>query len=183
MVNRLFLLLISHPTLATGSSPNCAEINFSQNWTCTAALQPFQMMQWLPPYRARVPARLNAIFWPICKGWCFAVAVTMRVMSLSLAQTNARCSATTPRGGGIWTQRDQLTLEWSDAYAHYHATMMQTLIIGKACEKHQFMHALPATPWKPLKRPLYSENPWVMSLQLMPKSSTRPNGPCKIKCL
>ena len=37
------------------------------------------------------------------QGRCFAVAVTMRSMSLSLAQTNARCSAATPRGGGIWT--------------------------------------------------------------------------------
>jgi Xaa-Pro dipeptidase len=37
------------------------------------------------------------------RGRCFAVAVTMRAMSLSLAQTNARCSAATPRGGDIWT--------------------------------------------------------------------------------
>ena len=44
------------------------KINLLQNWTCAAALQPFKMMRWLPPYKARVPARLNAIFWPICKG-------------------------------------------------------------------------------------------------------------------
>jgi Xaa-Pro dipeptidase len=38
--------------------------------------------------------------------------------------------------------QDQLTLEWSGAYARYHAAMMQTLIIGKACKKHLYMHAV-----------------------------------------
>jgi Xaa-Pro dipeptidase len=37
---------------------------------------------------------------------------------------------------------DQLTLEWSGAYARYHAAIMQTLIIGKACKKHRKMHAV-----------------------------------------
>ena len=36
--------------------------------------------------------------------------------------------------------QDQLTLECSGAYARYHAAMMQTLIIGKACKKHRKMH-------------------------------------------
>ena len=51
-----------------GITSELPKINLLQNWTCTAALQPFQMMRWLPPYKACVPARLNAIFWPICKG-------------------------------------------------------------------------------------------------------------------
>ena len=39
-------------------------------------------------------------------------------------------------------QRDQLTLEWSGAYARYHAAIIQTLIMEKACEKHQYMPAV-----------------------------------------
>ena len=36
--------------------------------------------------------------------------------------------------------RDQLTLEWSGAYARYHAAMMRTLIIGRASDHHRRMH-------------------------------------------
>ena len=37
--------------------------------------------------------------------------------------------------------QDQLTLEWSGAFARYHAAMMQTLIIGQPHEAHIRMHA------------------------------------------
>ncbi|MFY0690899.1 MAG: aminopeptidase P family protein [Paracoccaceae bacterium] len=37
--------------------------------------------------------------------------------------------------------QDQLTLEWSGAYARYHAAMMQTLVIGKASATQRKMHA------------------------------------------
>ncbi|MEM9061624.1 MAG: Xaa-Pro peptidase family protein [Pseudomonadota bacterium] len=36
---------------------------------------------------------------------------------------------------------DQLTLEWSGAYARYHAAMMRTLVIGKADAAQRRMHA------------------------------------------
>ncbi len=36
---------------------------------------------------------------------------------------------------------DQLTLEWSGAYARYHAAMMRTLIVGKANDTQKKMHA------------------------------------------
>ena len=36
---------------------------------------------------------------------------------------------------------DQLTIEWSGAYARYHAAMMQTLIVGKATASQRKMHA------------------------------------------
>ncbi|MEM7178410.1 MAG: Xaa-Pro peptidase family protein, partial [Pseudomonadota bacterium] len=36
---------------------------------------------------------------------------------------------------------DQLTLEWSGAYARYHAAMMRTLIVGKANDAQKKMHA------------------------------------------
>lgn len=32
--------------------------------------------------------------------------------------------------------QDQLTLEWAGVFAHYHAAMMRTIIIGKATERH-----------------------------------------------
>jgi Xaa-Pro dipeptidase len=32
---------------------------------------------------------------------------------------------------------DQLTIEWSGTYAHYHAAMMQTLVIGKPRPRHE----------------------------------------------
>lgn len=36
---------------------------------------------------------------------------------------------------------DQLTLEWSGAYARYHAAMMRTILVGRACDHHRRMHA------------------------------------------
>ena len=36
--------------------------------------------------------------------------------------------------------QDQLTLEWSGAYARYHAAMMRTLVIGKASDAQKKMH-------------------------------------------
>jgi len=36
--------------------------------------------------------------------------------------------------------QDQLTLEWSGAFARYHAAMMRTLVIGKASSKQRTMH-------------------------------------------
>ncbi|MEM7669878.1 MAG: Xaa-Pro peptidase family protein [Pseudomonadota bacterium] len=36
---------------------------------------------------------------------------------------------------------DQITLEWSGAYARYHAAMMRTLIVGKASDTQRAMHA------------------------------------------
>jgi Xaa-Pro dipeptidase len=38
--------------------------------------------------------------------------------------------------------QDQLTLEWSGAYARYHAAMMQTLVIGKANTAQRHMHSV-----------------------------------------
>jgi Xaa-Pro dipeptidase len=35
---------------------------------------------------------------------------------------------------------DQLTLEWSGAYARYHAAMMRTVLVGQASEHHRRMH-------------------------------------------
>ena len=32
---------------------------------------------------------------------------------------------------------DQLTIEWSGTYAHYHAAMMQTLVVGKPRPRHE----------------------------------------------
>jgi len=37
--------------------------------------------------------------------------------------------------------QDQLTIEWSGAYARYHAAMMQTLVVGKAPPAQVRMHA------------------------------------------
>ncbi len=37
--------------------------------------------------------------------------------------------------------QDQLTLEWSGAYARYHAAMMRTLVVGKADTAQRAMHA------------------------------------------
>ncbi len=37
--------------------------------------------------------------------------------------------------------QDQLTLEWSGAYARYHAAMMRTLIVGKANDTQKHMHS------------------------------------------
>ena len=38
------------------------------------------------------------------------------------------------------SKQDQLTLEWSGAWAHYHAAMMRTLIIGKPTARHQELY-------------------------------------------
>lgn len=35
---------------------------------------------------------------------------------------------------------DQLTLEWSGAYARYHAAMMRTVLVGQASDHHRRMH-------------------------------------------
>ena len=37
--------------------------------------------------------------------------------------------------------KDQLTLEWSGAYRHYHAAMMRTLVVGAAGDQQKKMHA------------------------------------------
>ncbi|MGR3712991.1 MAG: M24 family metallopeptidase [Shimia sp.] len=37
--------------------------------------------------------------------------------------------------------QDQITLEWSGAYARYHAAMMRTLIVGSASDLQKRMHA------------------------------------------
>ncbi|MEM7473324.1 MAG: Xaa-Pro peptidase family protein [Pseudomonadota bacterium] len=36
---------------------------------------------------------------------------------------------------------DQLTIEWSGAYARYHAAMMQTLVVGPVSDIHKRLHA------------------------------------------
>lgn len=38
------------------------------------------------------------------------------------------------------SSNDQLTLEWSGAWAHYHAAMMRTLIVGGPKARHQELH-------------------------------------------
>ena len=38
-------------------------------------------------------------------------------------------------------QTDQLTLEWSGVFRHYHAPMMRTLIVGKPTTHHQELYA------------------------------------------
>lgn len=38
------------------------------------------------------------------------------------------------------TKTDQLTLEWSGAFAHYHAPMIRTVLIGKATKRHQELY-------------------------------------------
>lgn len=35
------------------------------------------------------------------------------------------------------TKNDQLTLEWAGVYHHYHAAMMQTVLVGRASKRHQ----------------------------------------------
>ena len=42
--------------------------------------------------------------------------------------------------GGKIADTDQLTLEWSGAYARYHAAMMRTVLVGKASDHHRRMH-------------------------------------------
>jgi Xaa-Pro dipeptidase len=36
--------------------------------------------------------------------------------------------------------QDQLTLEWSGAYARYHAAMMRTILVGRVSDHHRRMH-------------------------------------------
>lgn len=36
--------------------------------------------------------------------------------------------------------QDQLTLEWSGAYARYHAAMMRTIVLGEVSDAHRRMH-------------------------------------------
>ncbi len=38
------------------------------------------------------------------------------------------------------TKNDQLTLEWSGVYRHYHAPMMRTVLTGKATKRHQELY-------------------------------------------
>lgn len=38
------------------------------------------------------------------------------------------------------SKQDQLTLEWSGAWAHYHAAMMRTLIVGKPTARHEELY-------------------------------------------
>ncbi len=38
------------------------------------------------------------------------------------------------------SQNDQLTLEWAGAFAHYHAAMMRTLIIGEPTHRHMELY-------------------------------------------
>lgn len=35
------------------------------------------------------------------------------------------------------SENDQLTLEWAGTWAHYHAAMMRTLVVGKATARHE----------------------------------------------
>jgi Xaa-Pro dipeptidase len=38
------------------------------------------------------------------------------------------------------SSQDQLTLEWAGAYRRYHAAMMRTLVVGRACDTQKRMH-------------------------------------------
>ena len=38
------------------------------------------------------------------------------------------------------SENDQLTLEWSGTWAHYHAAMMRTLVVGKPTDRHQELY-------------------------------------------
>lgn len=44
-------------------------------------------------------------------------------------------------GRRVMDVEDQLTLEWSGVYRHYHAAQMRTLPIGRARNEHRRMHA------------------------------------------
>ncbi len=35
---------------------------------------------------------------------------------------------------------DQVTLEWAGVYRHYHAAMMRTVLVGKASQRHTYLH-------------------------------------------
>jgi Xaa-Pro dipeptidase len=38
------------------------------------------------------------------------------------------------------TKNDQLTLEWSGVFHHYHAPMMRTVLTGKVSKRHQELY-------------------------------------------
>lgn len=46
------------------------------------------------------------------------------------------------------SQSDQLTLEWSGVYRHYHAPLMRTLVVGRASDLHKRMFEAAATTLK-----------------------------------
>ena len=54
---------------------------------------------------------------------------------------------------------DQLTLEWSGAYARYHAAMMRTLIIGKPSSNHKRMHAACVEAIEACEAEIYPNSP------------------------
>jgi len=54
---------------------------------------------------------------------------------------------------------DQLTLEWSGAYARYHAAMMRTLIIGKLSINHERMHAACVEAIEACEAAIYPNSP------------------------
>ena len=39
-------------------------------------------------------------------------------------------------------KQNQMTLEWSGAYARFHTAIMETLIVEKADQKHRYMQAV-----------------------------------------
>jgi len=43
-------------------------------------------------------------------------------------------------GRRILSSQDQLTLEWSGVYRHYHAPMMRTILIGEPSERHLVLY-------------------------------------------
>lgn len=49
-------------------------------------------------------------------------------------------------------KNDQLTLEWSGVFRHYHAPMMRTLIVGKPTTHHLELMQPHVRHWKPWKR-------------------------------
>ncbi|MEL7429449.1 MAG: Xaa-Pro peptidase family protein [Pseudomonadota bacterium] len=56
------------------------------------------------------------------------------------------------------SDNDQLTLEWSGAWAHYHAAMMRTLIVGKPSKRHEQLHEACAAALTGVKRAMVSGN-------------------------
>lgn len=56
------------------------------------------------------------------------------------------------------SRRDQLTLEWSGAWHHYHAAMMRTLIVGKPRKRHTFLHEVAAEALKAVSKAMQVGN-------------------------
>ena len=54
---------------------------------------------------------------------------------------------------------DQLTLEWSGAYARYHAAMMRTVIVGEPSDSHKRMHAACAEALQACEAAIQPGNP------------------------